>query len=255
MRIIETHAHLYLQEFSEDIDRVVDRASKNGIEKFYLPNIDEESLDRMLELCQQYPQNMFPMIGLHPCSVQKNYEEQLQAIFDRRNDASFCAVGEIGIDLYWDQTLKKEQINAFRLQIEWAIELDLPIVIHSREATDLILEYLEKWKYDGLRGIFHCFTGTVQQGKRIMDLGFYLGIGGVVTFKNSDLDRVLPELGTNHLVLETDAPYLSPAPNRGKRNEPSYLIHVVEKLANIFNCAEKDIARITKENSEKIFQK
>lgn len=253
MRIIETHAHLYLQEFEEDLKGVIENAVKNGVEKFYLPNIDEDSLDGMLSLCQKYPQYMFPMIGLHPCSVQKNYEEQLESIFNRRNEAFFCAVGEIGIDLYWDQSLREEQIQAFKRQVEWAIELNLPIIIHSREATGLILECLEKWNYKELRGIFHCFTGTVQEGKRIISLGFYLGIGGVVTFKNGGLDQVLPELGTSHLVLETDAPYLSPVPFRGKRNEPSHLKYILEKLALIFHTSEEEIAKITFENSEKIF--
>jgi TatD DNase family protein len=255
MRIIETHAHLYLQEFSEDLDRVIENAVINGVEKFYLPNIDEGSLNGMLELCKQYPNYMFPMIGLHPCSVQKNYEHQLEAIFSRKNEGSFAAIGEIGIDLYWDQSLREEQIQAFKRQVEWAVELNLPIVIHSREATDLILECLEKWNYKDLRGIFHCFTGTVQQGRRIMSLGFYLGVGGVVTFKNGGLDKVLPELGSSHLVLETDAPYLSPVPHRGKRNEPSNLKFIVEQLAHIFKCTKEEIAKVTYENSEKVFQK
>ena len=254
MRIIETHAHLYLQEFSEDLERVVENAIKNGVEKFYLPNIDERSLDKMLKLCEKFPEYMRPMLGLHPCSVQINYEEQLEAIFAQIKNASFSAIGEIGIDLYWDQSLKNEQIQAFKQQVEWAMEYNLPIVIHSREATDLILECLEEWDFNGLKGIFHCFTGTVQQGKRIMALGFYLGIGGVVTFKNGGLDQVLPELGSSRIVLETDAPYLSPVPNRGKRNEPSNLKYIIEKLAIIFNCSEEDIAKIAFENSEKVFE-
>ncbi|MEY2949725.1 MAG: TatD family hydrolase [Saprospiraceae bacterium] len=254
MRIIETHAHLYLKEFSEDIDSVIKNALKIGVEKIYLPNIDEKSLDEMVKLCVKYPEYLYPMIGIHPCSVQKNYKEQLDSIITRKKEASFCAVGEIGIDLYWDQSLRDEQIQAFKKQVEWAVEWGLPIVIHSREATDLIIECLEEWNHNNLKGIFHCFTGTVQQGRRIMDLGFYLGIGGVVTFKNGGLDKVLPALGTSHLVLETDAPYLSPVPNRGKRNEPINLIYVLEKLSLIFNCSKEEIAKITWENSEKVFQ-
>ncbi len=254
MRIIETHAHLYLKDFSEDVDRVIENAIEIGVEKFYLPNIDEISLGGMVKLCKKYPAHLFPMIGIHPCSVKKNFEKQLDAIFNRSKEAPFCAVGEIGIDLYWDQSLREEQIQAFKRQVEWAVEWSLPIVIHSREATDLIIECLEKWNYNHLKGIFHCFTGTEQQGRRIMDLGFYLGIGGVVTFKNGGLDKVLPALGTSHLVLETDAPYLSPVPNRGKRNEPINLIFIAEKLAQIFNCSKEEIATITRENSEKVFQ-
>ena len=220
----------------------------------YLPNIDQESIEPMLALEQAFPEHCFAMMGLHPCSVKGNFEEELAIVrswLERRN---FKAIGEIGIDLYWDKTFVKEQEIAFLKQVEWAIEFDLPIVIHSRESIDDILALLEPRPHPKLRGIFHCFTGTEEQAARIIDLGFLMGIGGVLTFKNAGLDKVIESVSLKHLVLETDAPYLSPTPHRGKRNESAYIPLIANKLAQVHQTTVEEVARVTSKNAVDLFE-
>jgi TatD DNase family protein len=253
--LIDTHAHLYAKQFDEDRETMLERAKASGVERFYLPNIDGNSIEGMLALEAKYPEICFPMMGLHPCSVKENYEEELAIVEEWLFKRSFCAVGEIGIDLYWDKTTLPQQIIAFRRQIGWAKQLDIPIIIHARESTEEILEVLESEKDDKLRGIFHCFGGTVEEANRITDLGFYLGIGGVLTFKKSGLDKTMQEIDLQHVVLETDAPYLAPTPYRGKRNESAYIRLVAEKLAGVKNIPFTEVAAITSANAKKIFEK
>jgi TatD DNase family protein len=253
MQITDTHAHLYMNEFEEDLNEVIERAKKKGVYRILLPNVDEDSFDPMIKICSRNPEIFRPMIGLHPCYVKKDYEQQLIKLLNRKQEYDFIAVGEIGIDLYWDTTLKEEQIKAFEIQTRWALENKLPIVIHSRESLDLIIELLQFWNLDGLKGVFHCFTGDVDQARKIIDLGFKLGIGGVVTYKKSLLDLVIREIGTKDLVLETDAPYLSPVPFRGKRNESSYMVEILNKISFISGKSAEQIARDTEESCLEIF--
>lgn len=253
MKLIDTHAHLYSGKFESDRSEMIERAVTRGVEQFYLPNIDSTSIEGMLALEAAYPDRCFAMMGLHPCSVQENYEEELALVRHWLDKRSFCAIGEIGIDLYWDKSTLPIQEKAFRTQIDWALEFDLPIVIHSRESTDEILAILESVQEERLRGILHCFTGDLEQAERAIRLGFYLGIGGVLTFKNSGLDKTVAEIDLQHLVLETDAPYLAPVPKRGKRNESAYVYWVAEKLAEIKKITLEQVARITTANAERIF--
>lgn len=253
MQITDTHAHLYMNEFEEDLIEVIERAKNNGVYRILLPNVDEDSFDPMIKLCRHNSEIFRPMIGLHPCYVKKDYEQQILKLFKRKNEYNFIAVGEIGIDLYWDTTLREEQIKAFEIQTRWAKDNKLPIVIHSRESLDLIIELLTLWNIEGLKGIFHCFTGNAEQARKAIDLGFKLGIGGVVTYKNSLLDLVIREIGTKNLVLETDSPYLSPVPFRGKRNESSYLVHILNKISFISGKSTEQIARESEESCLEIF--
>lgn len=260
MFLTDTHTHLFAAEFDPDRDDLIQSAVSKGVERFYLPNIEESSIEPMLQVCEKYPAHCRPMIGLHPCSVTENFEDQLQRIFSFLERSRFAAIGEIGIDLYWDKTLASQQEKAFIWQVKKAVEKGLPVAIHSRESFDLIagiLESLKKennWNNEQLRGIFHCFTGTADQARRAIDLGFYLGIGGVLTFKNSGLDKIVKDLPMEYLLLETDAPYLAPAPNRGKRNIPEYLVLVAEKLSDIMNIPVKEVATITSKNAEHLFK-
>ncbi len=251
--LVDTHAHLYARQFDSDRNEMIKRALDKGVKKFYLPNIDSQSIEGMLQLEKEYPEHCFPMMGLHPCSVKENYKEELAIIEEWLFKRKFCAVGEIGIDLYWDKTFIEEQKTAFRLQIEWAKQLDLPIVIHARNSTKEILEILATLNDDKLRGIFHCFGGTVEEAREIIELGFFLGIGGVLTFKKSGLDKTLTAIDLKHIVLETDSPYLAPTPFRGKRNESSYVVYVAKKLADIKNIDIQEVKKITSENAYKIF--
>lgn len=253
MFLIDTHTHLYSEEFDQDRDAAITRCLENGINKLYLPNVDSESIPRMLDLEKTYPEVCIAMMGLHPCSVKENYKEELTIVKEWLDKRYFVAVGEIGIDLYWDKTFINEQIEAFNLQMDWAIEKNIPIVIHCRDAFDEIFEVLSK--RDKLPiGIFHCFSGNLEQANKIIDLGgFKLGIGGVLTFKNSGLDKVVEQIDLKHLVLETDSPYLAPMPHRGKRNESSYTKLVAEKLAAIKNCSLEEIAEITTQNAKEVF--
>lgn len=249
----DTHTHLYADEFSADREQLIREAIGAGVTRFFMPNIEAASIEGMLELEQKFPEHCFPMMGLHPCSVKENWEVEMKIVEDWLAKRKFAAIGEMGIDLYWDKTFVEEQKEAFRRQVKLANHYKLPIVIHSRESFEMIYELLLETKKEEPYGIFHCFTGTEDQAKRAIDLGFYLGIGGVLTFKNSGLDKVVENIDLRHLVLETDAPYLAPTPNRGKRNLPVYLKLVAEKLAQLHGKTVDEIAVITTDNSRKIF--
>ena len=253
MQLVDTHCHLYAEEFEIDLDAVLQRALSEGVGKFYLPGIDSSSISAMLALEKKFPGKCIAMMGLHPCYVKENFQQELTIVKDWIDKRNFAAIGEIGLDYYWDKTFAAEQVLAFRSQIEWSIDLGLPIVIHTRNAMQQTIEMVKEYVPKGLRGIFHCFSGSYETACEIIDAGFYLGIGGVVTYKNSGLVDVLSKIDLKHLVLETDAPYLTPVPFRGKRNESSYLKYVVEKLAAIKNCPVEMVATITSANAEKIF--
>lgn len=253
MMLIDTHSHIYLPEFEKDRSNMLEKAEKEGVSKILMPAIDSSTHTVMLELEEERPLTCISMIGLHPCSVKENYLFELKIVRDYLEKRSFKAVGEIGLDFYWDKTFTEQQYAAFNQQIEWALHFDLPIVIHSRNSTNECIEVVSKHQKGKLRGVFHCFSGDIVQAKRVIDLGFYLGIGGVVTFKNSGLDKVMEEISLEHVVLETDAPYLAPVPFRGKRNEPAYLKYVAEKLAGIKNVEIDEVAKITTANAEKLF--
>lgn len=252
-KLIDTHAHLYLSEFENDIEDVIEQSKEAGVERIYMPNINSESIEDMLFLERKYENYCIPMMGLHPCYVKDNYKEELKVMKSWFNTRPFCAVGEIGIDLYWDKTYLKEQISAFELQIYWAKELDIPIVIHCRESIDMTIDLVKKLQDGHLKGIFHCFIGNLDHAKKIIDLNFLLGIGGVVTFKNGGLDKIIPDVDLKHIVLETDSPYLSPSPHRGKRNMPSYLHLIASKIAELKTCDMNEVAKITTENAKNIF--
>ncbi len=251
--IIDTHCHLYLDEFKNDITQVMDRAGATGVKKFYLPGIDSTAIDNMLLLEEKFPGKCFAMMGLHPCSVKENFQDELTIVKKWLAKRKFAAVGEIGLDFYWDKTFTIQQYEAFRMQIELALQYKLPIVIHTRNAMQETIGVVKEYAPQGIRGIFHCFGGTYENAKAIIDAGFYLGIGGVLTYKKSGLAEVLDKIDLKYLVLETDSPYLAPVPFRGKRNECSYIKYVVEKLAGIKNVSEKEVADITSSNAEKIF--
>lgn len=254
--MIDTHTHLYAEEFEEDRKEAIQRAVDKGIIKFYLPAIDSESHEKMLQLESEYPGQIISMMGLHPCYVKpESWEKELDIVKNYLEEKDFPAIGEIGIDLYWDKTTLDIQIKAFEQQIDWAIEKDLPIVIHTRESFDETFEVLERKKHPKLRGIFHCFSGDLDQAKRAIDLNFMLGIGGVVTFKNGKIDQFLNEIPLDKIVLETDSPYLAPVPHRGKRNESSYLDLVAGKLVNIYGKDFSEIDRVTTENARRIFNR
>ena len=254
MIITDTHTHLYVEAFSEDRDEVIQRAIDNNISRFFIPAIDSTYTEEMLQLEAQYPNNVWLMMGLHPTHVKENYKEELSHVEMMLERRSFVALGEIGIDLYWDNSTLKIQQEAFRYQIQLAKKYKLPIVIHSRESFDEIFEVLEEEKGDDLFGIFHCFTGTLEQAHRAISYNMKLGIGGVVTFKNGKIDKFLEQIDLKHLVLETDSPYLAPTPYRGKRNESSYILMVLEKLSYIYGVSMEEIANITTANSKEIFK-
>lgn len=253
--LIDTHAHLFAEQFSDDIDEVIDRAKKVGVKKVILPNIDQKSTATMLRLHQKYPDYCYPAIGLHPCSVEENYESVLIEMEPYFKREEIIAVGETGIDLYWDKSTKEAQLESFRKHIEWSIRYGIPIIIHSRNALDITIEEITKAQDGNLRGIFHCFTGNWKQARAIKDLGFMIGIGGVLTFKNSGLDKVMEEIGIENTVLETDAPYLSPSPHRGKRNESAYVKLVAEKLAFVTKTPLEEIIEKTGINALNVFGK
>lgn len=254
MILTDTHTHLYSEQFKDDIDEVVQKAIKLGISRFFLPNIDSDYTDALLALAKKYPDNMFPMMGLHPCSVKANYQQELAQVEKMLSEHQVVAIGEIGIDLYWDKTFLKEQQAAFRHQIRLAKANNLPFVIHCRDAFDEIFKILDEENDENMRGIFHCFTGTLEQAEKIIAYGgFKLGIGGVVTFKNAGLDKVVEQINLEHLVLETDAPYLAPVPYRGKRNESAYIIEIATKVANLKQVSLEEVAKITTANSKTVF--
>ncbi|MEE9363852.1 MAG: TatD family hydrolase [Cellulophaga sp.] len=253
MILTDTHTHLYSEAFDADRDAVIKRALEAGVQRFFIPAIDSTYTQAMLDLEAAYPKHMFLMAGLHPTHVKENYKEELQHVEDMLAKRSFYAIGEIGIDLYWDKTLLKEQQEAFRFQIRLAKKYKLPIVIHCRDAFDEVFSVLEEEKDASLFGIFHCFTGTLGQAKQAISYGMKLGIGGVATFKNGKIDAFLKEIALKDIVLETDSPYLAPVPYRGKRNESLYLVQVLEKLADIYNIGAEEVAAITTENSKEVF--
>ncbi|AQX06306.1 hydrolase TatD [Elizabethkingia meningoseptica] len=253
--MIDTHTHLYSEQFDEDRDEAISRAKEAGVERFYLPAIDSETHEQMLQLEAQYPGEIFAMMGLHPCSVQpETWEKELALVKEYIDKRPFCAIGEIGIDLYWDKSTLDIQVKAFEQQIDWAIEKDLPIVIHTRESFNETFEVLERKKQPKLRGIFHCFSGNLEQAQHAIDLGFILGIGGVVTFKNGKIDQFLDEIPLDKIVLETDSPYLAPVPHRGKRNESAYTSLVLGKLVDIYKKDYKEIEAITNKNALNMFR-
>lgn len=251
--LTDTHTHLYSEAFDDDRSEMMQRAFNKGITRFFIPAIDSGYTEAMYKLEREYPENIFLMMGLHPTSVKENFEEELKLVEDQFNKRSFCAVGEIGIDLYWDKSTLEIQKIAFRRQIQLAKKYKLPIVIHCRESFDEIFEVLEIERDEKLFGIFHCFTGTHEQAKRAIGFNMKLGIGGVVTFKNGKIDQFLNQIDLKHIVLETDSPYLSPVPYRGKRNESSYLSLVCKKVAEVYGIAEDEVAKITTQNSKEIF--
>lgn len=252
MEIIDTHTHLYLEDFQADIGDILSRAKSEGVARFYLPNVDSSSIDNLLKLEEKHPE-CIAMMGLHPCSVKENVADELKLVEEWLRKRPFAAVGEIGLDYYWDKTFVAEQKEAFRKQINWALELNLPIVIHSRDSMQDCIDMVKEQQNGNLRGIFHCFGGTLDEAKQIMDLGFLMGIGGVVTYKKSGLGEVLTSIPLEYLVLETDAPYLTPVPFRGKRNEPCYLKYVVDKMAEAMNIPVEEIAAQTTRNAQKLF--
>ncbi|MGJ8760018.1 MAG: TatD family hydrolase [Polaribacter sp.] len=251
--ITDTHTHLYSSQFKEDQSEMMQRAKDAGVTRFFIPAIDSTYTDKMFQLEKDYPNDVFLMMGLHPTSVKENYLEELAHVKKWIDEKKFYAIGEIGMDLYWDKTFLKEQQDAFRTQIQWAKEKKMPINIHCRNAFDEVFEVLESEKSDDLRGIFHCFTGTLEQAKQAISYNMKLGIGGVATFKNGKIDKFLNEIDIKHIVLETDAPYLAPTPYRGKRNESAYLTNVVDKLVDIYELSFDEIATITTQNSKDVF--
>lgn len=251
MLLIDTHAHIYLPEFDANRAEIMQQAAANGVGTIYMPAIDSSTHTQMLAVETAFS-HCKAMMGLHPCSVKEDYETELALVETYLQQRPFAAIGEIGLDFYWDTTFKQQQYAAFETQIHWALQYNLPIVIHSRNAIDECIEVVEQYK--GLKGIFHCFSGTVAQARRIIDTGFLLGIGGVVTYKNAGLDKVLEEIGIESIVLETDAPYLAPVPHRGKRNTPAYLSFITEKIAQVTGKEKHEIAATTAENAIKLFE-
>ncbi|MDZ7777209.1 MAG: TatD family hydrolase [Bacteroidales bacterium] len=255
MTFIDSHTHLYLDAFDDDRHEVIKRAISSGVEFMLFPNIDSQSVAPMEKTCSQFKNHCFPMMGLHPTHVDESYEQELATIRKHLDNNNYIAVGEIGIDLYWDKTFRKEQTEVFRTQIGWAIQKQLPIVIHARDSFEEIYDVVADMNCDALTGVFHCFTGTETQAHKMLALGgFKLGIGGVLTFKNAGLDKTLQNISLEHLILETDAPYLAPTPYRGKRNESSYIPLIAQKLADIKNTSVETVAAITTKNTKELFK-
>ncbi len=250
---IDTHAHLYAGEFNDDSDDMISRAIDAGVERMILPNIDGTSVEYMVNLAAKHPGHLFPLIGLHPTSVNSDYTSQLNTIESWLKEHPFYGIGETGIDLYWDKTFLKEQTESFKIQLSWARELNLPVVIHVRNSFHETIEVIKEMQDGRLKGVFHCFTGTHNEAIKIIDLGFHLGIGGVVTFKNSTLPAFLSEINLNRILLETDAPYLAPVPFRGKRNESSYLTYIARKVSEIYGLSIEETAQQTSANAELLF--
>ena len=253
MEIVDTHTHLYLDQFDNDFDDVIRLSLENNISKFVFPSISSKYYNKMIECKRKYPKNIFLMLGLHPVYVDKNYIQELDFVKRLIDINEFVAVGEIGLDRHWGMEFYKQQIETFEIQIDLALQKNLPIIIHCRDAYEDVINILEKKKKKGLRGVFHCFTGTFEHAKRIIDLDFSLGIGGVVTFKNGKIDQFLHKVSLKNIVLETDSPYLAPVPHRGKRNESSYITHVIDKLSEIYDLKSHQIIEQTSLNSHKIF--
>jgi TatD DNase family protein len=253
MKLIDTHTHLYAAEFKTDINAVVERAESEGVEAFYLPAIDSSLNDGLLALEKKFPGKMFAMAGLHPCSVKENFRGEIELINRQLQQRDFAAIGETGLDFYWDTTFKKQQYESLHIHAQWAIEYQRPLIIHTRNAMQETINVIKEYSGKRLFGIFHCFGGSLQNANDIIDLGFLLGIGGVLTYKNSELGAVVKEIDLHHLVLETDAPYLAPVPFRGKRNESSYLKYIAQKLADLKGVSLDEIASRTTNNAENVF--
>jgi TatD DNase family protein len=253
MILTDTHTHLYYETDDTKRAQLIQRCTENNISRLFLPNVDAVSVSMVFSLTDEFPGICHPMLGLHPCNVKEDWESELAIIQRASAQKKIVAIGEIGIDLYWDKTTLPQQIRAFKAQIAWAKSLKLPIVIHCRDAFDEVFEVLYDEQGEDLRGIFHCFTGTLEQAHKVINLGFYLGIGGVVTYKNSGLDKVVSQIDLNRIVLETDSPYLTPVPHRGKPNESSYLIYIAQKVADLHQIDIETVAAITTANSKQIF--
>lgn len=254
MILTDTHTHLYSKEFDIERTILIQKAIDSGISRMFMPNVDSDSIPGMFLVEKQFPENCFAMMGLHPCSVGSNYQQELQVVEYWLNKRKFVAIGEIGIDLYWDKTFIAQQQDAFRMQIQLAKKHELPYVIHARNSFDEVMEVVSEFKSDHLKAIFHCFSGTIEQAEQIVEMkNFKLGIGGVVTFKNSGLDKVVEAIDLKHLVLETDAPYLAPVPFRGKTNQPEYLLVVAQKIAEIKNISLEEVVEVTTQNSVDVF--
>ena len=255
--LIDTHAHIYLDEFNEDFDNILKNTRENDIGKILLPNIDSTSLGAMNRLCVSYPDTFLQMMGLHPCSVNSDtYQSELKLVYNELNTGKYIAVGEIGIDLYWDKSTLTIQKEAFKQQIEWAIWFDLPIAIHARESFDEIFDVIKDYRSSPLKGVFHCFTGNMEQLNHILNNhpGFYFGLGGVVTFKNSGMDKIVPHIPNEKIVLETDSPYLAPVPYRGKRNEPSYILEIAQKVADLKELSLERVKEFSTKNAVELFK-
>ena len=254
MIFADTHTHLYLDAFANDRNSIVEKAIKSNVELMFIPNIDSSTISSMHDLCDSFPKNCFPMMGLHPGSVKMDYLEELKISESFLKNGNYCAIGEIGIDLFWDKTFFKEQEIAFKEQLKWAIKYDLAVVIHCRDSFNEIINILNEFDCSQINAVFHCFTGSIEQAKIIMDFGFMVGIGGVVTFKNSGLDKVVKEIPLERILLETDSPYLTPTPFRQKRNESSYITLIAEKIAEIKSLPLEKIADITTQNAIELFK-
>jgi len=252
-QFIDTHTHLYNEQFDADRPEIIEKAIAAGVNKMYLPNCDHTTIEPMMAMVEKWPQHCFPMMGVHPCYIKENYKEELKIAEAWLQKATFSAIGEIGLDYYWDKTFIAEQKEAFNLQMDWALQLNLPIVIHTRDSLQDGIDMVRNKQNGNLKGIFHCFGGTLEEAKQIIDFGFYLGIGGVSTFKKSILPEILHEIPLQHIVLETDAPYLAPVPYRGKRNESSYIPLIGTKIAEIKQCSVAEVAETTTLNAELIF--
>jgi len=253
MVLIDTHSHLYAEEFDQDRAEAVKRAIDAGVETILLPNIDSTSIAGMMQLASDFPKNCFPMMGIHPTSVKENYSEELAIVEEQLKKHQFLAVGEIGLDLYWDQTYLNEQKIVLKKQFELAKQYQLPVVIHQRNAFEEMKRFLEETDLTGITGVFHCFTGTVEEAQYVTSKGFLLGIGGVLTYKKSDLPEVVKAIGLEHLILETDSPYLAPVPMRGKRNESAYVVHVAQRLADLLEMPVDKVAEATTANARRLF--
>ncbi|MDD4085727.1 MAG: TatD family hydrolase [Bacteroidales bacterium] len=255
MQFIDTHTHLYLEDFDHDRQEMIKRAISRGIHRFLLPNIDQDSVKPLLQLCEDFPANCFPMIGLHPTSVKEDWQKQLSHFKEqlKNHPETFIAIGEIGLDFYWDKSFATQQLEALRMQFDWAKQMQKPVAIHTREAFPEMLTEIQKAQNGSLKGVLHCFTGTLEEAKKSVDLGFYLGIGGVLTYKKSSLPEIVKHLPVERLILETDAPFLPPVPYRGKRNESAYLFETAVKLAAILEIELDKLAEITTQNANELF--
>jgi TatD DNase family protein len=253
MQFIDTHAHLYDEQFLDNIDEFVQRSLEQRVTEVYMPNCDQYTIEPMMSVAQKYPQILKPMIGLHPCYVKEDYKTELDIMLQWLDKSSFAAIGEIGLDYHWDTTFVAQQKEAFQLQTNWALQKKLPIVIHTRESIDDGIGIIQSLQNGSLKGVFHCFSGTLEQAKKIVDMGFKLGIGGVITYKKSNLPTIVEEIGLEHLILETDAPYLAPTPYRGKRNESAYIPIIAQKIADIKQINIEEVATITTANAKALF--